>query len=200
MFDNRPFRIVRSPWLRALGVSVLVVALTGLPAASQTAEEGPRAGAAKVGKAEGPRIWWNKQRFIDGLSLTAEQRREMDESLAAVIASRREKNRNYAQVRRELTAAAVAGEWEKVEKLREGLAAEAGELSRLDTGLVTAVVRKLTADQRQKLRSGFPGLLSRPWLVGGPGYRPQRRGGRGDGAERRSSESPSGATQQKAGT
>ena len=125
--------------------------------------------------AEGPRIWWNQPRFVDGLALDSEQRGGMDRVLERHVEARREKGRSYKQARAEVARAAQAGDWEAAEAASVRLGEAAAELARLEGGLVVDVLRLLTAEQRAKLRDEFPAILRRPWLFGGPA------GGRGFG-------------------
>lgn len=147
------------PLAKAILVGLLVTA-------AALAQESPRSPAVRS-PAEGPRIWWNQSRFIEGLALTGEQRGRMDEVLERHLFARRSQRQEYRQARGEVARAARDGRWQEAEAASVRLGEAGAELARLEGELMVAVLRLLSADQRAKLEDGFPMILLRPWLLGG---------------------------------
>lgn len=145
----------------------LAATLVGLFLASAAMAQEPGQGTAHRAPAEGPRIWWNQSRFVDGLALTGDQRGGMDEILERHLQARRDKGRLYRLARAEVARAAQAGHWEAAGAASVRLGEAGAELARLEGDFVVGVLRLLTADQRAKLKDGFPMILRRPWLLGG---------------------------------
>lgn len=121
-------------------------------------------------------IWWNQPRLVEGLGLSAEQRRHLDDLLLEQLASRREAAARYRALRQELATTLEKGSWDDARTQGKELSEVAAQLSRLETDLVIAAIQQLTPGQRKVLAADYQALLRRPWLVGGLGAGGRRQG------------------------
>lgn len=161
--------------------STLVMALILGSFAGASFAQAPRAGQGHVGN--GQRIWWNQDRFVEGLALTEEQRGKMDAVLEENVAGRRGQMEPYVEARRELGDALAAGDWKGAEAARGRLAELAAATSRSESDLLLAVAKLMSAEQRKKVQEEYPMIFSRPWIRGGVGMGggPRRRVGGQEG-------------------
>jgi len=135
-----------------------------LPASAQAPSTPSRPHTAALG---GARIWWNQPRFIETLGLTPEQRGAMDASLDRHLETRRTEGADYRNARLSFADAVSRGDWNAATAAQGRMAELAGQLSKTESDLILAVLRHLTASQRQTLNREFPLLLRRPWVRGG---------------------------------
>jgi hypothetical protein len=151
-------------------VALAVAAVLSIPCTAwsqQPAEQGrarspERAAAQRQGLVS--RIWWNQDAKVQELSLTAEQRKKMDAALTSFLDQR------IAFQKEQRDALAAFGE-----ALERGDTAGARTRSRA-AGLATAkpvelqlemmmtVVGFLTEEQRTRLTTNYPNMLSRLWV------------------------------------
>lgn len=194
---RRPFlaRIGSRAWLahglgplraHGLGIwAVVALLLSFAPFASAAplgeAQEPPRAAdeaSARDAPRRGPqagaglRIWWNQPRYVRGLDLSPELRLELDAELERHRAARAEQMAEVRNARLAVAEALGAGDWPRARSRRAELGQALAEQSTIETGLVQAVLEKLSAQQRKTIVERFPGVLRRPWLMGGAAGRP----------------------------
>lgn len=125
--------------------------------------------------ADGPRIWWNMERFAEPLGLTEEQQTAFDGYLREYLETRRESGRAHQQARREMLDALLEDDWEAVDRLRERVESTAVTLASTELDFRLRIFRGLDKEQRAKMADEFPVLLRRSWILGG--LRPRERGG-----------------------
>ena len=109
------------------------------------------------------RMWWNQSDKIAALKLTAEQRAEMD----TLIRSHLEKQRNSTAMREAFAAfqeTLEAGDWDGARKRAQGLADAAAEPVLSQAEMMIGALSLLSAEQRAKVASDYPGLMTGPWL------------------------------------
>jgi len=179
--DRSPSRtavaVSRPRRMAALAAVVVLASLAAAPAVAAQGSKGATPGAA----AQGPggrmahlpradpakRMWWNREQVAARLALSDEQRKAMDERFTTCIEQRREHTARYAQLRKAMGEALVAGDWKTAEARAQAADAELAAASSLETALVVEVMKVLSDSQRHQLVDAYPRLLQRPWLVGG---------------------------------
>jgi Spy/CpxP family protein refolding chaperone len=140
-------------------------------AAEESAQ--PAGDAADQPAAESPKApnksWWHEPDMIETLSITREQRDEMDGHL--------EKYRAQVQGRERHTPesffdALRAGDWNDARRELSRLADQAGAPLRASGELKIDVLSTLTNSQRETVLERYPRLIQQPWVR----TRPRGRG------------------------
>ena len=122
------------------------------------------------------KIWWNQEPKIEVLTLSAEQRTDMDAALDRFLDLRREAISRQRQSFSAFGDALAAGDEEEIRRRGDALAAAMAAPSEGQVELMIEVTSLLSAEQRGELHSRFPKLLSRRWI--GSGRLEPRRGRR----------------------
>ncbi len=109
------------------------------------------------------RIWWKQTEKIDKLSLTPQQREEMDSLLQRFLTFQPDPGGRLG-ARESFVNALKEGDWDGARAGAESLAGfSAGPIQR--TGeLMIGAIRVLTPEQRDALVEHFPELLERQWV------------------------------------
>ena len=152
----------RLPFPAKLLVGILALGLAAPPAPAQQPEGKPDAAPAAQAAPKAPRghLWWNDDELVAKLSLSAEQRKQMD----ALFEKFQKQRANPAQHREAFHAALRQG---KLDEARKELAAWADSESaqvRAAGGLKLEVLSLLSAEQRTQLQAMHPNLVGAVWV------------------------------------
>jgi hypothetical protein len=161
--------------LEVLAVSTLVLAVAPWFAAGAAGDEtvkGEEAPPPQAKRAEQrAAAWWNRPQLVETLSLSAEQRGEMDASLAAY---RRVVTGEGRETLASFYDALARGDWEAAGADLKRLSERSAAQMQARGELKLEVLRVLDDAQRVNLMEKYPGLLRQQW------GRAQRGQGRGE--------------------
>ena len=163
----------------ALAIFACLVALEagGAPPAGQAEEaqaeeaqaekaQAEKAQAKSPGRRMADRPWWNQPKKIEALSLTDEQRGELD-ALAESCRAEQQAKPNPREVYQEMADALTKGDLDAARKLTDSLADAAAKNARAQAQMMIEGVAVLSTDQRGILASEWPGMFRRPWIGAG---------------------------------
>jgi Spy/CpxP family protein refolding chaperone len=147
--------------VRSIAVGLLVaVAAAGLGMLSAPARAADP--AAEPAKRPEARLWWNDPAVVEKLSLSGEQRAQMDQLFETYLSERKNAARSKNANKRFLEAL-EQGDGERARKELDSWAE--GERAQVRAGgkLKIEVLSLLSEEQRQALASAYPRLIRKNW-------------------------------------
>lgn len=161
MFTTNP-RLSPLLLLLALTYALNVGAFAQEPAPKPTAKS-PRDEGARAPDLHS-KIWWNQPTKVSELMLSQEQRTKMDALLTSYLESRSDGPRRQRAALNAMGEALVAGNEAAARAAGKELAEVMSGGVREQTEMMVEVIALLTPQQRQKLGSSYPRLLSQLWV------------------------------------
>ena len=113
--------------------------------------------------------WWNQPKKIAMLSLTEEQRAELD-TLAESYLEEHTKDSSARDAYAAMGEALASGDWEGARRHSKEAAAAVARSAEGQAELMIEGVKVLSVEQRKALYAKFPGMLQRSW-IGRGGWR-----------------------------
>lgn len=144
----------------------LVVSFCSTVALAQAEEPSPEAKVERPDRNQRlvHKVWWNQPVKVDQLTLTADQRSQMDELLTNFLEAREAAVERQKAAFEVFGSALAAGDSMRAEKagesVKEAMAAPLG----LQVDMMMNVVDLLNDEQRLKLDTLYPRLLSHMWI------------------------------------
>ena len=112
-------------------------------------------------------IWWNREKVIVALSLSKEQRQQMDQQLTDHLVARRERIAKLRTIRQAYVDELKKRDWEAARQSSAAVAETMAAISQGESNLTIEVLRQLEPEQLAKLNSEFPYILQRQWVRSG---------------------------------
>ena len=132
------------------------------------------------------RIWWNRDRMIEFLSLGEEQRKKMDQAFMARAKETGAATSSFAEDQAALASALQNGDWAGARAAGKRVAQQTAKMSEAELETKIAILSLLTAEQRAKLGER-PGILRGGWARTMPAVGPMgpamRGGARSPGSK-----------------
>lgn len=151
----------------SLLVGILALGLVTAPARAQQ-PEGKPAGAAPAAKAapKAPRghLWWNDDEVVAKLSLSAEQRKQMDARFEKFETFEKQERTNPFEAREAFHAALRQGKLDEAQGALSAWADSESAQVRASGGLKLEVLSLLSAEQRKQLQAIHPNLAGALWV------------------------------------
>jgi len=155
----------------SLVVGLLVLGIGAAPVRAQPPQGRPPAGAAAARAPRGGHLWWNDDEVVAKLSLTEEQRKQMD----ATYEKFQKERANPAKAREAFNAALRQGKLDEARReLSEWAAADSAQVNAAG-GLKLEVLSLLDAEQRKQLQATHPNLVNSVWVPRAAWGGPQQR-------------------------
>ena len=157
------------PLLLALAGLTMAIAPQGAFAKGPADEEG----AAKKSRKAAEVKWWNDSKIVSHLSLSEEQRKNMDDQFQAYV----EKGPppTDAAVRDAFVEALTARDWNGASTGLDEMAEAVTVRVRAQGDLKIHVLKQLSKEQHELLVEKYPQLLKRPWVNRRADSRPRRK-------------------------
>lgn len=171
------------PFLIVLMISTLTVS-TGAMAQDPPTQDPPKPQPAKASADKTPaekaqaaaektkarrqdlisKTWWNQPKKIEELGLKQEQRSKMDAAIQAFLKNRQNSPREQHKALNAFGEALAKGDQETARRHGDSVAQAISDPVRGQIDMMIEVVALLTPEQRQKLASTYPKLLTRLWI------------------------------------
>jgi Spy/CpxP family protein refolding chaperone len=151
--------------IRSIAVGLLVaVAGAGLGVLSAPAwAQEPTVEPAKPAKRPEVRLWWNDPAVVEKLSLSGEQRAQMDQLFGTYLSERKNAARSKNANKRFLEAL-EQGDGERARKELDSWAEGEQGLVQAGGKLKIEVLSLLSEEQRKALASAYPRLIRKSWV------------------------------------
>jgi Spy/CpxP family protein refolding chaperone len=165
--------------IRSIAVGLLVaVATAGFGALSASAQAAdPADEKARQARRPETRLWWNDPAVVEKLSLSNDQRAQMDQLYETYRNERKNASRS-SNARVPFLEALEQGDMDqarkKLDSWAEGDRAHAQATGELKIG----VIALLSEEQRKALETGYPRLIRQSWVPRASWERPPRPAGR----------------------